>query len=181
MKSKIWQGGKVMVRSINRRPAVVSKIKYPQKRRPMGVLCVTLVAWLVNLPVGVLAQSSCPGIHVEILDIRNSTGNVACALFESPDGFPIEYLRSATYIIATKIHRTEASCDFIEIPPGTYAIAAIHDENMNGKLDTNWLGIPEEGYGFSNEAEGFSGAPTFSAASFEYHGGRLDLRISLHY
>jgi uncharacterized protein (DUF2141 family) len=170
-----------MVRSINKRPAVVSKIKYPQKRRPMGVLCVTLVAWLVNLPVGVLAQSSCPGIHVEILDIRNSTGNVACALFESPDGFPIEYLRSATYIIATKIHRTEASCDFIEIPPGTYAIAAIHDENMNGKLDTNWLGIPEEGYGFSNEAEGFSGAPTFSAASFEYHGGRLDLRISLHY
>jgi uncharacterized protein (DUF2141 family) len=118
---------------------------------------------------------------VKILDIRNSTGTVACALFESPVGFPIEFLRSATNVMVIKIRKTLARCDFEDIPPGTYAMAVIHDENMNGKLDTNWLGIPTEGYGFSNDAQGVVGAPSFSAASFPYDGRNLDLTMSLHY
>jgi uncharacterized protein (DUF2141 family) len=86
------------------------------------------------------AQSSCPGIHVKILSIRNSTGAVACALFESPAGFPTEFLHSATNIMMIKIKDAQARCDFEDIPPGTYALAVVHDENMNGKLDTNRWG-----------------------------------------
>ena len=56
-----------------------------------------------------------------------------------------------------------------------------NDENMNGKLDTNWLGIPTEGYGFSNDAKGMLGPPSFSAASFPYGGQDMELTISLHY
>jgi uncharacterized protein (DUF2141 family) len=52
---------------------------------------------------------------------------------------------------------------------------------MNGKLDTNMLGIPTEGYGFSNDVTGLFGAPAFSAASFAYDGRTLALTISLHY
>ncbi len=74
-----------------------------------------------------------------------------------------------------KVRNTEARCDFEDILPGTYALAVIHDENMNGKLDTNWLGIPIEGYGFSNDAKGLFGAPSFSAARFPYDGGTIDL------
>jgi uncharacterized protein (DUF2141 family) len=48
-----------------------------------------------------------------------------------------------------------------------------NDENMNGKLDTNWLGIPKEGYGFSNDEKALLDAPSFSAASFQYDGGTL--------
>jgi len=47
------------------------------------------------------------------------------------------------------------------------------DENMNGKLDTNWLGMPKEGYGFSNDVKALLGAPSFCAASFQYDGGTL--------
>jgi len=115
------------------------------------------------------------------MNIRNSTGTVACALFESPVGFPIEVLSSATNVMVIKIRKTQARCDFEDIPPGTYAIAVIHDENMNGKLETNWLGIPTEGYGFSNDATGMIGVPSFSAASFPYDGRNLDLTMSLHY
>ncbi len=61
------------------------------------------------------------------------------------------------------------------------ALAVVHDENMNGKLDTNLLGIPKEGYGFSNDAKASLGAPTFSAASFPYEGKNLELKISLDY
>ena len=150
---------------------------------PMGVRCVVLFAVLVfaSLPVIAFAQSSCPGVHVKVLNIRNSTGTVDCALFDSPVGFPIEALRSAMNVMVIKIRETEAHCDFEDIPPGAYALAIIHDENMNGKLDTNWLGIPIEGYGFSKDTKGLFGAPLFSDASFQYDGGTLDLTISLHY
>jgi len=172
-----------MNESTNRKSAVASTVRGPEMRVPKGVQCVAWFAVLVfaNLPTLALAQSPCPGIHVKILDIRNSTGTIDCALFESPVGFPIEFLHSATNIMIIKIRKTEARCDFEDIPPGTYAIAVIHDENMNGKLDTNWLGIPTEGYGFSNDAKGVIGAPSFSAASFLYDGRNLDLMISLHY
>ena len=118
---------------------------------------------------------------MKVLNIRNSTGSVDCALFDSPVGFPIEVLHSATNVMVIKIRHTEARCDFEDLPPGTYALAVIHDENMNGKLDTHWLGIPREGYGFSNGAKASLGAPSFSAASFQYDGGTLGLTISLHY
>ena len=150
----------------------------------MGLRSVALFAVPVfaNLTAVAFAQSSsCPGIHVKVLNIRNSTGTVDCALFDSAVGFPIEVLRLATNVMVIKVRHTEARCDFEDIPSGTYALAVIHDENMNGKLDTNWLGIPTEGYGFSNDAKALLGAPSFSVASFQYDGGTLDLTISLHY
>jgi uncharacterized protein (DUF2141 family) len=150
----------------------------------MKFWCVVLFGVLIftNLTTIALAQlSSCPGIHVKVLNIRNSTGTIDCALFDSPEGFPFEVLRSAVNVMVIKIRKMEARCDFEDIPPGTYALAVVHDENMNGKLDTNWLGIPIEGYGFSNDVKALVSAPSFSAASFQYTGGTLDLTISLHY
>ncbi len=173
-----------MNESIHQKSAVASAVKHPEIGVPMRVRCLALFAVLVfaNLTATVFAQSSsCPGIHVKVLNIRNSTGTVDCALFDSPEGFPIEALRSAMNVVVIKVRNTEARCDFEDIPPGTYALAVIHDENMNGKLDTNWLGIPTEGYGFSNDAKGLFGAPSFSAARFPYDGRILDLTISLHY
>ena len=135
----------------------------------------------VSLAAGASAQSPCAGIHVQVLDIRNSTGTVACALFESADGFPKAFLRSATNVMVIKIRKAQARCTFEDIPPGTYAIAAIHDENMNGELDSNWMGVPTEGYGFSNDAKASFGPPSFAAASFPYDGRDVELTISLHY
>lgn len=158
------------------------RIKRPQIWIPMGVACTACFALIfANLPAPALAQSPCPGIDVKILNIRNSTGTVACALFESPEGFPSEYLHSATNVMVIKIRKSQARCNFQDIPPGTYAMAVIHDENMNGKLDTNWLGVPTEGYGFSNNAKGFLSAPSFSDAQFSYDGRNIELTMSLQY
>lgn len=161
--------------------AVASTARCPQMHPLMECIAWFLVLMFATLPSLAFAQSPCPGIHVKILNIKNSTGTVACALFESPEGFPTEYLRMATNVMVIKIRKDQARCDFEDIPPGTYAMAVIHDENMNGKLDANWLGIPTEGYGFSNDAKGLVGAPSFSAASFPYDGQNLDLTMDLHY
>ena len=148
-----------------------------------AVRCVALVAVLVfaTLPASAASEPECPGIHVDILNIKNSTGTIGCALFESPEGFPFAFMRFATHIIVLKIQDTKARCDFVDIPPGTYALGVIHDENMNGELDTNWLGIPTEGYGFSNEAKATLSPPAFSAAAFSYEGQDMSLSIRLDY
>jgi uncharacterized protein (DUF2141 family) len=173
---------KIMNESAIRQSAAAFTLKDRETRVRMGGRCIALCAALVfaNLPAIALAQS-CTGIHLKILNIRNSTGAVACALFESPVGFPAEFLHFATNIMVIKIRDTQARCDFEDIAPGTYALAIIHDENMNGELDTNWLGVPTEGYGFSNNAKALLGAPSFSAASFPYDGRNLDLTITLNY
>ena len=146
-----------------------------------GVWCVLLFATLVsaNVPAVGLAESSCPGIHIKIVNIKNSTGTIVCSLFESSVGFPVEYMRYAITTIAIGIRGRQARCDFVNIPPGIYSIAVIHDENRNGKLDTSWLGIPTESFGFSNDAKALLGAPSFSAASFLYEGRDMELTISL--
>lgn len=137
--------------------------------------------WAALVFAGIASAQSSPGIRVTILGIRNSTGAVACALFESPEGFPTEFLRFATRITVMRIRDTQARCDFADIAPGTYALAVIHDENRNGKLDANWAGIPSEGYGFSNDVRAALGPPSFSAASFPYDGRSLALTIRLSY
>jgi uncharacterized protein (DUF2141 family) len=146
-------------------------------------LAVPLAAMFLalNLTAGAFVPAPCPGIHVKILDIRNSAGSVACALFESPAGFPVEFLQSATNVMVIKIRDTQARCDFEDIPPGTYALAVIHDENVNGKLDTNALGVPKEGYGFSNDVRAWFGAPSFADASFPHDGQNVEMTIRLHY
>ena len=139
-----------------------------------------LIAIVLMSTVGP-AHASQPGLHVEILGIRNSIGAVACALFEGPEGFPTEFLRLATNIVMVQVRATKATCDFADIAPGTYALAVIHDENRDGELATNWIGKPQEGYGFSNDAKGRVGPPSFEAASFSYNGERLTMTIALQY
>jgi len=145
----------------------------------------TSAAWpsLIAIIAGsvVSAQPLQPGIHVEMLGIRNSTGAVACALFESPEGFPTEFMRFASNLMMVRVRGTKATCGFEQIPPGTYALAVIHDENRDGKLATDWMGLPKEGYGFSNDAKGTLGAPSFEAASFLYDGQSLQMAITIQY
>ena len=70
---------------------------------------------------------------------------------------------------------------FSNLAPGRYAAIAFHDENGNGKLDKNFLGVPTEPYGFSNNVQGFLGPPTFDAAALDIGDGNAAIRITLVY
>lgn len=140
-----------------------------------------MVLSLIWLPSDGFAQTVCPSVNVKIQNIGNSTGVIACAVFESGEGFPDKFLKFASKVMISQISGKDASFEFSDIKPGKYAIAVIHDENWNGKLDTNFLGIPKEGYGFSNGAEATMSAPSFSDAVFSYDGGHLQMSISLNY
>jgi uncharacterized protein (DUF2141 family) len=74
---------------------------------------------------------------------------------------------------------TDTSMEFtIELPEGEYAISLYHDVNENNKLDTAIFGIPTEGYGFSNNAKGFMGPPSFEKSKFSLTDSMV-IRINL--
>ena len=60
-----------------------------------------------------------------------------------------------------KVPNTTTRCDFDGRSFRTYGLVVLHDEHRNGKMDTNWLGTPREGYGFSNHATAAWGRPSF--------------------
>ena len=70
---------------------------------------------------------------------------------------------------------------FEDLPYGTYAITILHDENGNLKVDANFLGIPKEGYGFSNNARNLFRAPKFEEAKFELKQPQVTQRIDFIY
>ena len=69
---------------------------------------------------------------------------------------------------------------FDDLPSGTYALALIHDENGNGKLDT-MMGIPKEGFGFSKNPAIRFGPPSFKSAGVVIVGGRADESVKMKY
>lgn len=119
-------------------------------------------------------------IHVEVVGLHNNKGHVFCALYSSANGFPKDSQR-AVQRDTSSISDRKALCEFSGLEPGRYAVSVFHDENSNGKLDTNFLGIPREGVGASNDARGHLGPPKFDAASFQFAGGRLNLKITINY
>jgi uncharacterized protein (DUF2141 family) len=99
-------------------------------------------------------------IHVDIVGLRNESGQVLCALYSSPVGFP-KNSDKAVRRAQSEISHGHGICEFCGIAVGKYAVSVFHDENSNGKLDSNFLGIPREGVGASNNAKGHFGPPKF--------------------
>ncbi len=77
--------------------------------------------------------------------------------------------------------RGSVTCDFGPLPAGRYAIALQHDENGDGRLGRNALGIPTEGWGFSNDARPGLGPPSFASATFTHGAVPTRITISIHY
>ena len=129
----------------------------------------------------VQANARTDSVRVQISGIRNTNGDVGCGIFNSADGYP-EETNKAYKTLRMASPGNSAICQFNDIPPGTYAIAVLHDENANGKLDKNFLGIPREGYGASNNVRPKMSAPAFKDAAFSVKaGGTTTLNIDMGY
>lgn len=99
---------------------------------------------------------------------RTAEGVVYVALFRAADGFPGERGKAlAGQETRISPRKKRARVVFSALPPGTYAVAVLHDEDGDGALDTNVLGIPTEGVGASNNARNL-GPPSFEDAAFTH-------------
>jgi uncharacterized protein (DUF2141 family) len=113
-------------------------------------------------------------LYVTVQGLRNSLGQLRMALFDQAKQFPRgkELMHKN---LAAKLGNIVAK--FENLSPGSYALAVHHDANLNEEMDTNFVGLPLEGYGFSNNARVVFSLPTFEAASFDV--GVNDTKISL--
>lgn len=118
-------------------------------------------------------------IKVVITGLHNDKGKLYLSLYSSEKGYPKES-SSAYRLSFSDIHSGKSTVLLAGIPQGTYAIACYHDENDNGKLDNNFLGIPKEGVGASNNARGSLGPPKFKDAKFQL-ASDTSLTIKINY
>lgn len=106
-----------------------------------------------------------PHALVIVVDgMKNENGLVQIALYNSKDDF--EDQSNAYKTASVSFLGNSATWEIEVLPAGEYGIAVYHDENNNSKLDQNILGIPKEGFAFSNNAMGSFGPPSWSDISF---------------
>lgn len=118
-------------------------------------------------------------ITANVSAFRNQKGALSCRLYATGAGFPEKgpVVSEQRVDIAGK----STSCAFKDLPPGRYAVSVMHDENGNRKLDTNFLGIPTEGYGVSNNKTYAMSAPKFDESTFAVGKDDVTISITLRY
>lgn len=143
---------------------------------------ILLILFLYPGFVGYAGQptASLGRIYVEVAGLRNDSGEVRVNLYNSKDGFPSEPKKSFM-TLASRIEKSEARVVFKDVPYGEYAIAVLHDENGNKRMDFNWLNIPIEGAGASNNPKAFFGPPSYSSSRFRLDSEDLTVRIKVRY
>jgi uncharacterized protein (DUF2141 family) len=113
---------------------------------------------------------------VVVKNINETKGNISVALFNNEKDFTDKMLIGKKTV--SKLG--EVQVVFENMVPGVYAISVMHDANENGKIDSNAFGIPKEGFGFSNDAMGMFGPPSFEKAKFSFS-GKEQVVINLKY
>lgn len=106
-------------------------------------------------------------LKINITNLRNDKGYVLIGLYKEGVGYPDQPEKSFKRVKLSISNKT-TSVSFAALPTGNYSIAFLHDENDDQKMNTNFFGLPKEGYGFSNNVMGTFGPPSLSKASFHY-------------
>jgi uncharacterized protein (DUF2141 family) len=118
-------------------------------------------------------------LTVRVRGLRSNDGEVLAALFASERGFPGEASHAAR-ASRRRVTNGSVEIEFRDLARGTYAVSVLHDENASGTLDTGFLGIPSEGLGASNGAQGRFGPAEFDDAKFDLQRNR-EIEIGVRY
>lgn len=138
-----------------------------------------LCASAVALAFAAVSPAAAAELRVKVSELHSNDGNVHFALYATPESFPNNEGRYAgTHVPARSFG---ALAVFTGLKAGRYAVAVYHDENGNGKFDQGFLGIPLEGYGFSNGAMAIFRAPRFNEAAIELDGEVTEITIPMIY
>jgi len=135
----------------------------------MKILAIALVAAVAA------SSANAADLIIKVKDVRDAKGSVLISLYDSQESFlkpPLAKLKQKA-----KASKGEITFVFHDVPAGSYAAGSFQDEDDSGKLKTNNLGVPSEGVGFSNDAQGSGGPPKFAQASFVFD-GKSDKTIS---
>ena len=132
-----------------------------------SLLCITASA--------LASVATAADLYLKITNITEPGGTVNWSLFDSPG----HYAENMNPVMTARnrVEGDSLQLTLHDLPPGTYAIKLFHDANGNGELDTNLVGMPVEGYGFSNDA-GRLGPASFEDAAVKLDGAtHINVRV----
>ena len=118
--------------------------------------------------------ASAAELNIHVTGIDKTDGNILVALYDQST-----FLKKPLKGLRISAAEKSVSATFADLPDGEYAVSAVHDENANGRMDSNLMGIPTEKWGFSNDAVGTMGPPQFADARFVIKGENKSLVITL--
>ena len=140
----------------------------------------------VTFPAGASPPGGCTGpasshwLNLTIDNLRSGKGVVMLTLYPDDEARFLKPMGSRYVTRVPARAGTSQAC--IHVPqPGAYGLALYHDENANGKIDRNGLGIPKEGFGFSNNPRIIMSAPGFKSVRFLAGPAAPSLRIRMNY
>ncbi|WP_299522107.1 DUF2141 domain-containing protein [Winogradskyella sp.] len=129
----------------------------------MGTLVKIAVIVIISLFTLTSKAQESYSLTVKVEDAESNDGKMFIAVYNKASDF----LDSSYKGVKTEITNNSCVVTFENLSEGTYAVSTFHDENDNGKMDSNFLGIPKEDYACSNNAKGFMGPPKWKDAKFE--------------
>ncbi len=124
------------------------------------------------------SQNQASDLHVQIGETSSNQGKVLVLVFNRESGFP-DQVDKAVRKFALSPENGKAELTLSDLPPGKYAFTVLHDEDGDEKMATNFLGIPAEKYGFSNNPRIYFSPPSFESAAVELDGKSKTIQIKL--
>lgn len=143
------------------------KIIWTKKTESFGMQ-IPIVLMLMVPPTLALSQEWA-NLEVSVIGATPNRGPVLLSLFDSEKNFLEQPIDTA---LANTDASGNANFFLSKLPLGDYAVSVFHDEDDNGELNTNFLGIPTELVGFSNNAKGSFGPPSFDQVKFTFDGNK---------
>ena len=119
-------------------------------------------------------------IVINISGLRSDKGKCLLYLYNNKKGFPNDAGKAITSAKGSILYG-KSTIVLKDVSDGEYALGVIHDENDNGKMDTNFLGMPKEGVGVSNNAKGHFGSPSYEDSKFQLNRKSLIMTITIKY
>lgn len=124
-----------------------------------------IISLLILSTINIIAEERKGKLLIHIEGFKHNNGKAFVALFNNPNAFPMKGENAFKYGVYS-INNRQLIVEFDDIDYGEYAISVFHDENGDGKLNTNFIGIPKESVGVSNNVKGTFGPPDFEDAKF---------------
>jgi uncharacterized protein (DUF2141 family) len=147
------------------------------------------IGLILTALLSVTAQAA--ELRLTVTSVRSDGGELLIGLYDNPEGYANAIANASKgglmpdpgRLVGASIRarRGSQTAVFGQLPPGRYAVIVIHDENDDGHLDVNAIGVPTEGYCFSNNARGFLGAPSFEAATVTVGTADMSTAVALVY
>lgn len=143
----------------------------------MKSIIITVIFSVIEI-TNLFAYKPLFSLKVIVKGLKNDKGVVRIALNNSKSNF--ESYHDVYIGASAKIENRISEYIFENIPAGFYAVKVFHDEDNNKTLNTNFLGIPIEDYGFSNNAKALIGIPSWDKAKFSVMKDNLEIFIDLN-